>query len=281
MVSKLHIKKGLFIISVSVILVLFLNVYFTTPFSIQEIKLLVASKSVLFRALGNSNFIDLAKSSGFITSPIPIITNLLFVLLLPHSFILAKVPNILLLLGVLLLYKNILVENVLGPLSKKVRLIALVLLATSPWLIQTAIYNPFNLISLIFFIFSVIYLKRAFFDKTSLKKDVYLLFASIIFLSLSSFQGILTAAFLFLASIFFYFKTKINSRKNFIAPLLATLLLFSLNILINKDYMLFRLNQGSLFSLIQGLRIFQVAPSSPITIPFFVTLSSLCISLTF
>jgi hypothetical protein len=247
-VSKLHIKKGLFIISVSAILVLFLNVYFTTPFSIQEIKLLVASKSVLFRALGNSNFIDFAKSSGFITSPIPIITNLLFVLLLPHSFILAKIPNIFLLLGVLLLYKNILANNIFESLSKEVKFILPVLLATSPWLIQAAIYNPSNLISLIFFVFSITYLKRVYFDKTPAKSDAYLLFASFILLSLSSFQGILAASTLFLASIFFYFKTKINSRINFTAPLLATLILLSSNILINKNYLLSKLNQGSLFT---------------------------------
>lgn len=241
----------------SVILVLFLNVYFTTPFSIQEIKLLVATKSVLAGGLGNNNFIDFARSSGFFASPVPIFTYMFFGFLLPHSFILAKIPNILLLLCVFLLYKNILVENVFRPLSKEVKFILPVLLATSPWLIQAAIYNPSNLISLIFFVFSITYLKRVYFDKTPAKSDAYLLFASCILLSLSSFQGILAASTLFLASIFFFFRIKVITRKNMLIPLLATLLFLSSIILVNKDYMQFRLNKGSLFTKISLSKLSQ------------------------
>ncbi len=229
-------------------MLLTLTTFYSPPFSIEEINMLVATKSMLAGGLGNNNFIDFAKSSGFFASSVPIIAYMFFGSLLPHSFILAKIPNILLLLGVFILYKDILVENVLGSLSKEVKFILLSLLATSPWLIQTAIYNPANLISLIFFVFSIIYLKKVYFDKAPTKNDTYLLFASFILLSLSSFQGALTSSTLILVSIFFFLKTKVITRKKMLMPLLTTLLLFSSIILVNKDYMQFRLNQGSLLT---------------------------------
>ncbi len=241
----------------STILLLALTAFYSPPFSIQEINMLVAAKSVFAGGLGNNNFIGFARSSGFYISPVPIILNMIFVTLFPYSLILAKFSNILLLLSVFFIYVNLLIKNVLKSLTKEVRFITLILLVTSPWLIQAAIYNPANLISLLLFVCSIVYLKKVYFDNNLEKNNTYILFASFILLSLSSFQGMLAASTLFLASLFLSFKTKAVAKKNIIVPLLVTLLFLSSIILVNKEHMLFRFNQGSLFTKISLSKLSQ------------------------
>ncbi len=211
---NLKLSKSLFVILTSIFLILFLTIKYSPPFSVQEINALVASKSVLAGELSNNNFIDFARSNGFFISPLSVFASLLFEFLLPHSFILAKIPNILLLLGVFVLYNKILIKQVSAGSSKSANLILLVLLVTSPWLIQTALYNPSNLISLTFFVLSAVYLKKAFFDNTSQEKDKRFFFVFLILLSLSSIQGLLTSSVMFLASATLFFKTKkIKTKK--------------------------------------------------------------------
>lgn len=241
----------------AIVILALLTFLYPPPFSIQEINALVTSKSVLAGELNNSNFINFAKSSGFFVSPIPILVSMFFKFLLPHSFILAKIPNILILLGVYLLYKKFLLKDIGKASSGLVNPVLVVLLATSPWLIQAAIYNPSSLISLIFFVPSAVYLKRAFFGKASQQRDKRFFFIFLTFLSLSSLAGLIASLIMLFASSIFFLKSKSGKNKSTLLPVLAVLALILGNILINKDSIFSEFNQGSVFTKISLSRLSQ------------------------
>lgn len=235
----------IFLLIAATIIYCFLSFAKKPPLSQQEIINIVASKSFLSTNFNSSNFQTFLKENAISTQTIPAIWNFLTVNLLPHILVVHKFPGLMLFLLTIFIYYKFFICTFVDQKEKSPILPLIFLLITSPWLVQSAIYKPNNLLALLFFTITSSYLYQVL-TRDNISKNKYFLISNML-LAFTGISGLLSSVILLI--VFVLVKLSANSLQKINLKLLGlSVVVLAVLLVSNKNQYLITFKKGSLLT---------------------------------